>query len=1122
MTSVEVRSELVDALKLDFVGPENGTRLETEILPQMPSRWYLTGFLSPIDAAEEDRSDPTEEEGFDMPSDRQGTDDATIPESVAARKAYFPSSIGMSLLVSSDTKELSVTVRWGDYQLLKGDSGHWQRTPREQPVTIQLPHDAKEIPEVEVPSSQGLKLAISVRPIVIEKVEGGLPKGTRSLSVFLVNRRKLKPDSVRDEAYAFQAEIEVKIKEGIVSRPDLRSLQSTDWDDRLADLQYRDDGDYAVGHNVAAQAILTDGQCYQVRTCWMPLAEVERVAPADIKGVELSMDALATVPDSKTAKACLEPLATQYEAWIADQKKQVAGLSKHRKEIADELFQRIGTALKRIRDGIELLNDQACLEAFRLSNKAMAKAARQRQGVMLKKDPGTVNPRWRPFQLAFLLMNLKGLAEPGHTDRGVVDLLFFPTGGGKTEAYLGLAAFALVHRRLKNPGTSSAGLAVLMRYTLRLLTLDQLGRAATLICALELERQQDVQKLGDWPFEIGLWVGKGATPNVMGKKGDNNPDSARAKTIAYKNNERKGSPIPLEECPWCGTKFTVNSFQLVPNPDHPIDLRVVCSGNRECAFSRDNALPLLTVDEPIYRRLPCFMIATVDKFAGIPWVGQIGAFFGKVDRHDQHGFYGPCDPGVGLPLPQGQLNPPDLIIQDELHLISGPLGTMVGLYECALDELSSRMINGKKVRPKIIASTATVRRAEKQIRALYNHKMVDIFPPPGPDRRDSFFAETLPSSKSNARQYLGIAAQGRSPKVVMLRTYLALLAAGEKAYERYGKKDDTNPADPYMTLLGYFNSLRELGGARRVIEDEVSSSLQGYGKRKRVNEEEGSFSNRRIAYEVVELTSRESTNRVAEAKARLNESFASNNHVDVAIATNMISVGLDIVRLGLMVVTGQPKTSAEYIQATSRVGRDFQRPGLVVTMLNVHKPRDRSHYERFYYYHQTFYRSVEPTSVTPFSPRALDRGLAAALVGLARHGNAQLTHPKGASQILVQLSKLDPIIAYLVNRVSHQDPKETERLQQVVRDRAKKLLDDWNAIAHDYQQVGAQLQYNPYETGGAKQLLYDFLDQELKKLPLRHKKFRANRSLRDVEPSVNLWLKTLDGYAIENEEGSHE
>jgi hypothetical protein len=1132
MTPVDVRQQLIEALRLDLVGPDCGLGTPTEILPQAPSRWYLTGFLVPIDADDNQKAEETSTEGLDEVGDAKGLDDATTPEPAAARRAYLPSSIGMSLFVPADTRELTVTARWGDYRLKTPDDGHgggaeWQRTPREETLTLAIPPRTKQPVVKEVPRSAGLKVVLSVRPVVTTGGEGGLPPGTRSLSLFLVNRRTPAPDDRRDEAFAFQAQLEVAVQGCLVPRPDLRSLGSEDWDERVADLQFRDDRDCAVGHNVATEAELKDGQCANVRTCWIPLGEVERVAPAAISGVELDMDALSKLAHGKEAADKLGAFVAQYRQWIDDQGKKAPKSPRKRKETAERLLQRAEFAARRIEQGIALLGDPQCLEAFRIANRVMATAARRRQGVIAKKDPATIHPAWRPFQLAFLLMNLPAIADPVHGDREVVDLLFFPTGGGKTEAYLGLAAFTLVLRRLRNPGVTSAGVTVLMRYTLRLLTLDQLGRAATLMCALELERQCDVEKLGEWPFEIGLWVGQAATPNRMGHKGDQDPNTARAKTIAYKNNERKASPVPLEDCPWCGTKFRCgtkfngNSFELKPNRDYPTDLRINCV-NRHCDFSRGRPLPILAVDEPIYRRLPCFLIATVDKFAAMPWTGPVGGFFGRVQRHDRDGFYGPCEPGKGNPLPGGRLLPPDLVIQDELHLISGPLGTMAGLYETALDELCGREQDGKKVRPKIVASTATVRRAENQIRTLFNHPLVDVFPPPGPDRRNSFFAETHPRARSHPRLYLGIAAQGRSPKVVMLRCYLALLAAAQKAYLANGKKGDpANPADPYMTLLGYFNSLRELGGARRVIEDEVGSRLLGYANRRRVGDPDGLFQNRKIAYDVVELTSRVSTDKVSEAKRRLSLPFSDKEHVDVAIATNMISVGLDIIRLGLMVVFGQPKTSAEYIQATSRVGRDHERPGLVVTILNVHKPRDRSHYERFAYYHQSFYRHVEATSATPFSPRALDRGLAGTLVALARLGHGPLTPPLGAQAILQEATKLNYVLETLAARAyacGGSDTADREQVRERVRTRVKDLLDEWSLITLNYGQVNTALQYNQYEAGGAKPLLYHFLDPELKKLPARHRKFRANRSLRDVEPSVNIWLKTMDGIELETPE----
>jgi hypothetical protein len=967
---------------------------------------------------------------------------------------------------------------------------------------------------------------LAVRPVqTLGIAEKFVPRGTRSVSVFLVNQRKPAPDVSRDEAYAFQATLRLECDQPLVPRPNLRGQQTDDWDEQVADLQYRDVFEFAVGHGAATHAEVVEGRCQTVATCWVPSAEVEHVAPASIGGVELDMEALAKLASGPDARARLGNLVAHYRTWIADQRAKLpSNLPKQRADTADELLRRTGIAADRIEAGVKLLQDDQVREAFCLANKVMARAARRRESIKQGKPPEDVPaPCWRPFQLAFLLMNLRGIAEPLHAEREAVDLLFFPTGGGKTEAYLGLAAFTLILRRLRNPGITSAGLSVLMRYTLRLLTLDQLGRASALICALELERQQSADRLGaDWPFEIGLWVGRAATPNVMGRKGDGNNESARARTIRYKNDDRKASPIPLEECPWCGCKFTRNSFQLRPNQDEPTDLRIVCV-NRHCDFSGNRPLPVLAVDEPIYRRLPCFLIATVDKFAAMPWTGEVGAFFGRVGRHDKQGFYGPCHPNQGSPLPEpGRLPPPDLVIQDELHLISGPMGTMVGLYESALDELCGCPVEDRCVRPKVVASTATVRRAERQIQALFSRRTVDIFPPPGPDRRDSFFARTHTPQQSNARRYVGIAAQGRSLKVVLLRAYLALLGAAQKAYlAEKGARNKDNPADAYMTLLGYFNSLRELGGSRRIVEDEVGTRLTGYARRKRRGEAEGLFASRKIAYEVLELTSRVGTNKVAEAKRRLTLRFHEKDRVDVALATNMISVGLDIVRLGLMVVLGQPKTSAEYIQATSRVGRDPDKgPGLVVTLLNIHRPRDRSHYERFAAYHRTFYRSVEATSVTPFSPRALDRGLAGTVVALARLGVPVLTPPKGATEILSERGRLSFVADRIAERAAGDaqlSGAEAQRLRDRLRLRVADLLDEWEKIAHDYHNQGVPLQYQT-EVGAAQRLLYEFLNPELRTLAGRHRKFRANRSMRDVEPSVNLWVKTLDGVDVAGDE----
>ena len=1135
-TPAQVRQHLIDALQLDLIGPTPDDEAHAaEIINQPPSRWYLSGFLVPYGAGLEQRSDDTSNDELDELSRPSPGDDENPPEKSSARRAFFPSSMGLSFLVPKEATHFRAIASWGDYSPIPTEeekaetklqslvSGDWLRKP--QQVELDVPIKSSTAPyTLDIPDSGGLKLVISVRP-VLSQIK--LPPGTRSVSAFLVNyRTPTTDDSLRDTTYIFQATLTIHTPYPLVPRPNLRGQTDDDWDEKVADLQYREDCEFAVGHNISAIALVhSDSICKEIRTAWIPTADVEKVIAAVVPGTELEMEAIAAAPSPAALRSMLEPMVTAYGDWIADQEHKFP-LDPNRAQIAQKLLNRAQVARDRIAAGLDAMNDPEVFEAFRIANFAIARSIRQRATHDSEKTPAEIHaPKWRPFQLAFLLMNLTGIADPEMGDREIVDLLFFPTGGGKTEAYLGLAAFTLVLRRLRNPGLSGAGVSVLMRYTLRLLTLDQLSRAATLICALELERQNDVQKLGTWPFEIGLWVGQAATPNRMGRKGDNNPESARARTIAYQNDDRnKPSPIPLENCPWCGEKFTRNSFTLFPNADNPTDLRILCTNRKnlanrqpQCTFKGNNPLPIVAVDDPIYRRVPCFIIATVDKFANLPWVGETGALFGKVDRYDDNGFYGPATIGIGRTL-EKPLLPPDLIIQDELHLISGPLGTMVGLYETAIDALSAFDKNGKKIYPKIVASTATVRRATKQIRALFGRTEVDVFPPPGPDRRDSFFAKTVPATEQNPRTYIGIAAQGRSLKVILLRTYLAVLGAAQKDWDANGgARNKNNPADSYMTLLGYFNSLRELGGSRRIVEDEVKSRLLGYSQRKRENEQSGCFANRQINDEPLELTSRVSTSQVSEAKRCLALAFSDAHRVDAALATNMISVGLDITRLGLMVVLGQPKTAAEYIQATSRVGRDEQRPGLVVTLLNVHRPRDRSHYERFGAWHNTFYRAVEATSVTPFSPRAIDRGIAAITVALARLGNPEMTAPLNAIKITEQRSNLDFVADIIAQRSEihdqDRDAEETEELRLKLQNRVKDLLDTWQQIAAEKD----SLQYQQ-EVGRASPLLFDPLDPYLQRQSQPAKKFKAQRSLRDVEPVVNLWVRNPDGKEIDEED----
>ncbi len=1116
------------------------------------------------------------------------------------------------------------------------DPEYWQRTPHKYELTLKLRTTEKTI-YMPIPDSNGLELAINNRPLNIQgNIQANhrrLFADTNILSVFLVNKRKIAEGKQRDTSYIFQAQLQLECREGFLPRPDLREGNDDDWDERVAAVQYRHNYEFAVGHNASAFAQIdpeNSAYCPLIKTTWVPAAEVAQVAPAKLDQVELNMEKIGQFSQRSSLQENLRPLTIAYRQWIAEQEK-IPVDSEKQTETSKKLLSRAQIACDRINQGIDLLTDNQVFYAFKLANQAVAQARRQQLAQETNQPADAFSaPNWRPFQLAFILLNIGGIVnnqtppfqrgvgedksdrdkmdsrlrgndnqtlslageeggdqsdrdkmdsrlrgndnqtppfqrgvggdksdrdkmdsrlrgndnqtlslagEEGgdQSDRDIVDLLFFPTGGGKTEAYLGLAAFTLVYRRLTNQDIYGAGVSVIMRYTLRLLTLDQLERATRLICALELIRKNhpdNLKKLGQWPFEIGLWVGQSATPNRMGKKGDKNPDSARQITLNFKkDSKRSRSPIPLEKCPWCGEKFTPDSFWLHPDESHPTQLLVKCQ-NFDCEFSEENNhLPIIAIDESIYRRLPCFLISTVDKFAGLPWFGQTAALFGKVSHYQTgDGFYSTADNIKGRGVKGTQLKqplpPPDLIIQDELHLISGPLGTMVGLYETAIDELCSRKIftpagdaplaplekgGDRIIRPKIIASTATVRRADRQIQALFNRTEIQVFPPPGPNLDDSFFAQTIPTKKSPGRLYIGVAAQGRSLKVVLLRTYLALLSAAQKQWELAGgQKNSNNPVDPYMTLLGYFNSLRELGGSRRIVEDEVVSRLQNYQSRQRYGEKDGLFANRKIQDDQQELTSRVTTDKIANTKRRLSCSFAEKDskkeRVDIALATNMISVGLDIVRLGLMVILGQPKTAAEYIQSSSRVGRDPSRPGLVITLLNIHRPRDRSHYERFMHWHNNFYRSVEVTSVTPFSVRALDRGLAAVTVALTRLNLAEMTPPMGAGKIAQLRSTIEQVAASICDRAaSHtpMSPAESAKIRQEIEKRVMNLLDTWTELWESNDKI---LQYNQTEAENIGPLLCDPNDPKTANLSEAAKKFKTPRSLRDVEPTVNIWI----------------
>lgn len=1144
--SAAVRAHLVDVLRRDLIGPGPlDADIVDERLDAPPSRWYLAGFLAPAPNGKAKDGDTVEDPGDPLPGMEEGADPEMgggraaddTPDDEPTRKIRLPSSCGLTVLVDARVTELEVRLSWGDYvtvpplpeEVFLDESKQfdpafrkvqWQRIPGKAALKIPVPTDGRGAP-VLVPDSAGrqrpggaLMLEAHARPYTITEADG-TTKNLRAVTIMVVNRRKETLRRFNDVTHAFQVRLELHCELGLHPRTDMTGRGSSDPDAALADLHYRDVAEFARGANTSAGWHADeDGRVRCGYTDFLPSAEVERVEPNEhIDGVEFEMEALAKLaaagPDALAD--AISALPARHEAWIAIQDASLSNIpGASRQETGRRLIASARLARDRIAAGIALLrSDPHARLAFRAMNESIAGAARQRDAGRGGDPLAQRKPKWRPFQLAFILLNLAGLQDPTHEDREVVDLLFFPTGGGKTEAYLGLAAWTIAHRRITNGGKLGAGVAVLMRYTLRLLTLDQLTRAAGVVCALELMRDEPTWKqgekrlLGDWPIEIGLWVGSAASPNRLGKTGDNRTDTAVARVRRFRSDGRE-APAPIKACPWCGEPFSRESFSCLPNAKAPRSMEIRCTGDA-CPFTGARSLPILTVDEVIYRRLPAFVIATVDKFAGLPWLAEAGAFFGNVDREDQWGFYGAADAiGEGRRLFGGaSLLPPALIIQDELHLISGPLGTVAALYEVVLDHLASRKKGDKTIRPKVVASTATVRRAKAQIEAIFDRHRTEVFPPPGPDRHDSFFAKTVPSSEKPARLYLGVAASGKGPKLIFLQALVTLLAAAEKEAQA------GNDADPYMTALCYFNALRELGGARRIVEDEVRARLATYGdKRRRLAPPDQPFANRRLR-EVLELTSRESTDKVAAAKEALGKPCADAKYgVDVALATNMISVGLDIGRLGLMIVQGQPKAAAEYIQATSRVGRQADKPGLVLAILNAHKPRDRLHYEGFRHFHACFYRAVEATSVTPWAARALDRALAPVVIAAARHLIPALTGDSAAVDIGDYKMARGQIVKMILDRAPTASIVGGHAALNAAIDA---LMDAWERLATD-RKANAERLYCGYPK--EKALMHDPLDPILSALDPEFQRFKAGRSMRDVEHVSALKITDVYGQTL--------
>ena len=675
----EFRGQMVARLKRDLLGP----REEEEELEDLPLDHYVVGVLYPrigdtIDPAEDDELGEDE-------------DEPTVADPpVALANTRYPSSAGLTFAVDTAACDrLLVDVEAARYVPLENENGRrWRRSPsalRDLEVEVSRPISGRWL-ELE----EGLALFVKVREVDDE--------GAASVTLTLVNTREASAGQ-RDVDAFFQPSISVRASDdsaAFVARRS-RAADVDDADLRSYRLLYRHAKTFAIGHGCAADWGREDvaDRATRVFTTFLPQHELLLADsnPA-IQSLALGLKFLAT-GDRGDVLGALTHFCGLYQEWIEARAEEIHLLPAGLQTTAAEHITACRECLSRMRSGIDELDGEVWT-AFQLANLAMwnqrTRATWIRAGKPTPEPIADDTPQWRPFQLAFILQCLRGLAEPSHEDREIADLLWFPTGGGKTEAYLGLIAFTVFLRRLRS--TDGDGVTVLMRYTLRLLTLQQFERAALLISACEQIRRAR-EDLGGSEISIGLWIGQAGTPNTLA-------DARTALTNLRDGREvLEGNPLQLRSCPWCGSELGAFQYEITTEPRMLIRCR-----DKTCEFAR--GLPVYLVDEDVYRRRPTLVIATVDKFATMPWRQETAALFNR----------------------RSASPPPELIVQDELHLISGPLGTLAGLYETAVDLLCTE----RGIPPKVVASTATIRRAEEQARGLFMRAMRQ-FPPPGLDAR---------------------------------------------------------------------------------------------------------------------------------------------------------------------------------------------------------------------------------------------------------------------------------------------------------------------------------------------------------------------------------------------------
>ena len=903
--------------------------------------------------------------------------------------------------------------------------------------------------------------------------------GNKIVKVLLQNNSDAAEKSYAD-CY-FQIKIKVDTTDLTNYHEPIHSVIDEDYS--TVEYQYKDVHSYGKGINCAATWVV--GQ--SIETSFLPEKEInsfsndenEEIINAGISHIfELKNLSIWTALSDEEIINNLTTFVNTYNEWINVQQETA---NQDGNPNAHSLVALQRTAHERLITNINYLQENPeAFKCFKLANTAMliqmivAKDKRFKKGrefdqfnvadnmfndinffknyVNLFEKPF---PKYRPFQLAFLLMNVESTFNNASADRNdLVDLIWFPTGGGKTEAYLALTALTIIERRRNNPDVNTDGVSVMMRYTLRLLTAQQFERATWLICALEFLRNKlndgNGLHIGTSKITIGMWVGGTTTPNELANL--NNvpyntvfnilrPENVNARFTIQTQLEsaQNANKFPISYCPWCGcNQITIKGQQVGSGYMKEEDnfymrcLYDACFYNGEA----ENTLPIQFIDELIYRNPPTLLFATVDKMVRLSHKQGAGNLF------------------------RNKL-PPDLIIQDELHLLTGPLGTLCGLYEVLIDQLCST--DDRK--PKIVASTATTRNTKSVVKAMYNREL-NIFPAQGVRFRDNFFSFVNEESK---RKHLGVMPTGRTAGLTEIKLVECIYEAKVKLltcflqqhnidisnkpsfYEKLNSESFRKDIDPYWTLVMYYNNLRDLGRSKSKVLTDFEPQIKGMFKNLGV---EGTFDFilHGIFQRTVEFTSRQESGKIKALLTRTESpvSFVQSgeepntlifednqNSIDIALASNMFSVGIDVERLNMMLMMGQPGSVSEYIQSSSRVARKDK--GLVINLLNPMRPRELSVFEDYTAFHEAYYKNVEPLSITPFTEMAIDKLLDAVLVGFVRQLQNQTPN-----QFTVAMA--DELKTILQQRITSDEQRTyaMQKIDQLKEEWAREILNNSN------------------------------------------------------------------------------